>query len=111
MSDTERGDGLFRVSATERPFENLVALQARWVGNRLDTRFPLNLLLEVEEHRLSVRVRPGLLQRIGQGLPARPPSPSKSAAAYPTASLLRSVPVSGDRHRRRKQVRERDLRR
>jgi hypothetical protein len=68
MSDAERGDGLFRVSATERPFENLVALQARWVGNRLDTRFPLNLLLEVEEHRLSISVKPGLLQRIGQSL-------------------------------------------
>jgi hypothetical protein len=68
MSDTERGDGLFRISAAARPFENLVALQARWVGNRLGTRFPLNLLLEVEEHCLSIRVKPGLLQRIGQSL-------------------------------------------
>ena len=68
MSDAERGDGLFRISAVARPFEYLVALQARWVGNRLGRRFPLNLLLEVEEHRLAIRIKSGLLQRIGQSL-------------------------------------------
>jgi hypothetical protein len=76
-SDMERGDGLFRVIATARPFENLVALQARWVGNRLGTRFPLNLLLEVEEHSLSIRVKPGLLQRIGHGLSRQSDAPEQ----------------------------------
>jgi hypothetical protein len=68
MSDTERRDGTFRVTATAYPFTNLVALDVRWPGNRIGGKFPLNLLLEVEEHHLTVHTQPSLLQRIGQGL-------------------------------------------
>lgn len=68
MSDIEQQSGAFWISATERPFTNLVALDVRWPGNRLGKRFPLNLLLEVEEHHLSIPIKPSLLQRVTQEL-------------------------------------------
>jgi hypothetical protein len=68
MSDGEHRDGLFRVTAAASPFENLVALHVRWPGNRMGSKFPVDLLLEVEEHHLAVPIKPGLLRRIGQNL-------------------------------------------
>jgi hypothetical protein len=68
MSDDEQGDGLFRARVAPPPFENLVALHVRWPGNRLGRKFPINLLLEVEDHHLEIRIKPGVLERIGQGL-------------------------------------------
>ena len=68
MSDAEDRDGSFRVSTSNCPFQNLVALQVRWPGNRMGAKFPINLLLEVEEHHLAVHIKPGLLRRIGQNL-------------------------------------------
>ena len=67
MSDDERRDGSFKIIRRIYPFENLVALDARWPGNRLGRRFPVDLLLEVEAHQLAVPGRPGLWRRIGQG--------------------------------------------
>jgi hypothetical protein len=67
----QAGDGSFRIIAIERPFENLVALHVWWPGNHLNKRFPLNLLLEVEEHHLSLPQRPNLLRRIGHSLSAQ----------------------------------------
>jgi hypothetical protein len=71
MSDLERGEGSFRVKATVCPFENLVGLHVRWPGNRLGTKFPLKLLLEIEAHDLKVRVKPGKLQRLRRSLSGR----------------------------------------
>jgi hypothetical protein len=68
MSDVEHRDGLFRVSKMATPFKNLVALDVRWPGNRIDSKFPIDLLLEVEEHHLAVRTNPGLLRRISRSL-------------------------------------------
>ncbi len=68
MSDADGGAGSFQVIEAVYPFESFVALHVRWPGNRLDSRFPLNLLLEVEEHHLTIRLRPNFLKRIGQNL-------------------------------------------
>ena len=47
---------------------NLVALHVRWPGNRLDQNFPIDLVLEVEEHLLSVRFQPKLLAKLKRQL-------------------------------------------
>ena len=53
------GEGAFRPVESNCAFSTLVALHVRWLGNRLDARFPLNLRLEVEEHVLKIPSKPG----------------------------------------------------
>jgi hypothetical protein len=54
MSDSHEADGTFTVDAIDCPFDNLAALHARWPGNRLGQKFPVDLTLEVEEFHLSI---------------------------------------------------------
>jgi hypothetical protein len=63
MPEVEHPEGLFKVSPSVYAFENLVGLEVRWPGNRLGGRFPLDLRLAVEEHLLSVQLKPGWLRR------------------------------------------------
>jgi hypothetical protein len=60
--------GSFCISKKPAPFANLVALSVRWPGNRLEDSFPLDLVLEVEEHHLPVRLKPSFLRRMGRKL-------------------------------------------
>jgi hypothetical protein len=68
MADENQRDGSFRVKSILRPLERLVALHVRAPGNRLCNKFPLDLLLEVEEHHIAIRLKPSLLKRIGRSL-------------------------------------------
>jgi hypothetical protein len=70
MSDSIK-DGAFRMDGTSAPFENLVALDVRWPGNRLGRRFPLNIVLEVEQFLLTVPVKPSLLHRLASHFPGQ----------------------------------------
>jgi hypothetical protein len=65
MSDPETQDGSFRLSVDERPFANLVALHVRWTGNRIVKKFPLSIILEVDEHHITIPLRRGFFRRRG----------------------------------------------
>jgi hypothetical protein len=71
MPSGDQGDGSFQVTGEPPPFANLVALHVRWPGNRLDSSFPLKLTLEVEEHHLSVHLKPHQLRRVLRNLTGR----------------------------------------
>lgn len=58
------GHGGFITSPTHA-IGRFVALHARCPANRLEQSFPLDLRLEVEEWRLQVERKPGLLHRLG----------------------------------------------
>ena len=76
MANVHPEDGSFLAKREPPPFANLVALHVRWPGNRLDDSFPLNLILEVEEHHLLVPLKPRLLQKI-RNLPGRANAPDE----------------------------------
>ena len=68
MSNADQGDGYFRVTTTACLFGNLVALHVRWPGNRVGSKFPINLRLEVDEYQLDISARPSLRRRVRQRL-------------------------------------------
>jgi hypothetical protein len=64
LDANDDADGVFKVESRQFAFANLIALEARWTGNRLGKRFPVDLTLEVDELVLTIPKRRPFLNQL-----------------------------------------------